>query len=170
MQRFEALCHEHRLPITVQRRTILEAVLGRDDHPTADQLYEQVQRRLPGVSRTTVYRVLEMLVRLGIIGKACHPGATVRFDRNTTQHHHLVCLRCGKVIDLQDKRLDNLQLPDTRHHGFVVTEFRVQLRGICGNCGKKATTSKPVPTPRKHGFDVVGKKLKRSPQESSQRR
>jgi Fur family transcriptional regulator, peroxide stress response regulator len=149
--RFERLCREQGLPVTVQRRAVLEAVVGRDDHPTADQVFEEVQGRIPGVSRTTVYRVLDMLVRFGIITKACHQGAMARFDGNTDRHHHLVCLRCERVIDLEDERLDALPLPDTGHLGFEITDFHVQLHGICKACREKAVDSNPASDSDKSG-------------------
>jgi len=142
MLRFEAICHDQGLPLTVQRRVVFESVLARDDHPTTDQIYEDVRGRIPGVSRTTVYRVLDMLVRVGVISKACHPGAAARFDRNTRQHHHLVCLHCDRVIDVEDERLDTLDLPSVSQFDFEITEFRVQLRGACGDCREKHSTSK----------------------------
>ena len=169
-QQFVELCREVGLPLTIQRRTVLEAVLGRDDHPTAEQLYGEVQGRLPGISRTTVYRVLDMLVHIGIISKACHPGATARFDRNTNQHHHLVCLHCDKVIDLEDKRLDALKLPETRHLGFEITDFRVQLRGICADCRKKATTPEQKPARRGGRLATGFKKHKRKTHAPKRRR
>jgi Fur family peroxide stress response transcriptional regulator len=128
------LCQEQGLRCTVQRRAILEAVLDLDNHPTAEQVYEAVVPRLTGVSKTTVYRVLERLAMLGVISKACHPGAVVRYDRRTDLHHHLICLSCDAVVDISDDRLDALEVPDTAGFGFKVTDFRVQLRGICRRC------------------------------------
>jgi Fur family transcriptional regulator, peroxide stress response regulator len=144
LRRFEALCRDQGLPVTVQRRTVLETVLGRDDHPTADQIYEEVVARVAGVSRTTVYRVLDLLVRFGMITKACHPGAMARFDGNTDRHHHLICLRCDRVIDLIDERLDALELPDTSHLNFEITDLRVQLYGVCADCRNEATITGPI--------------------------
>ena len=131
---FARICRERGLRCTVQRRAILEAVLELDNHPTAEQVYEAVVPRLPGVSKTTVYRALESHARLGVISKACHPGAVARYDRRTDLHHHLICLSCDTVVDISDDRLDALVLPDTSGFGFDVTDFRVQLRGICRRC------------------------------------
>jgi Fe2+ or Zn2+ uptake regulation protein len=91
------------------------------------------RRRLP-VSRATVFRTLEAFVRRGLITKACHPGSAVRYDRRLDRHHHLVCLACARVVDIQDARLDALPVPDTRRFGFAVSDFRVQLRGTCRQC------------------------------------
>lgn len=146
LRRLEDICRKQGLPLTVQRRVVLETVLGREDHPTTDQVYEDVRGRIPGISRTTVYRVLDMLVRVGVISKACHPGAAARFDRNTRQHHHLVCLHCDRVIDVEDERLNALKLPSVSRFDFEIIEFRVQLRGICANCRKTQSTSKKKST------------------------
>ena len=134
LQAFEQLCRDEGVPFTVQRRTVLEAVLALDQHPTADQVYEVVTTRLPGISRATVYRTLESLCRLGIVAKACHPGSAVRYDGRTDRHHHLVCLRCDAVTDIDDARLDALPIPDTSAFGFEVSDLRVQLRGVCRRC------------------------------------
>lgn len=138
IESFERLCREHGLRATVQRRVILEAVLGLDNHPTADQVYERVVGGLPGVSRTTVYRALESLARLGVITKACHPGAVVRYDRHTDLHHHLICLHCDGIVDVSNARLDDLEVPNTSAYGFEVADFRVQLRGLCRRCRANA--------------------------------
>jgi Fur family peroxide stress response transcriptional regulator len=137
LEEFQQLCRERGLPITVQRRTILEAVLSLENHPTADQVHEAVADRVTGISRTTVYRTLETLVRLGLITKACHPGGTIRYDRRPELHHHLICLYCDEVADISDERFDALPIPDTSGNGFRVCDHRVQLRGVCKKCQAK---------------------------------
>jgi Fur family peroxide stress response transcriptional regulator len=134
IETFRRRCRERGLPLTEQRMVVLEAVLDLDDHPTADRVHEVVARRDSRVSRATVYRALESLARIGVITKACHPGKAVRYDSRTEAHHHLVCLRCDAVIDITDDRLDALPVPDTSSYGFEVSDFRVQLRGICRRC------------------------------------
>jgi len=134
MAYFEALCREHGLSRTVQRRTILEALLDREDHPTADQVYELVKDRIPGVSLTTVYRVLDTLVEIGVITKLCHAGGTVRYDPKMHRHHHLVCLHCERILDLEDEKLNALSLPPVGTQGFEIRDFHIHLRGICPEC------------------------------------
>ena len=130
----EAACHLHGLPLTVQRRVILEALAARTDHPTADDILEDVRRRLPEVSRTTVYRVLDTLVRLGLAVRICHPGASARFDPRTERHHHLVCVQCEKVVDLHVPALSALPLPNTRSVSFAISDYSIHFRGLCGDC------------------------------------
>ena len=133
----EAACRQHGLPITVQRRTILEVLAGRKDHPTADQVWEAVRARMPGVSRTTVYRVLDTFVRLGVAVKAPHMGPAVRFDPRTERHHHLVCRECDRVIDVESPTFDTIRLPDTRRTGFQVDDFSIHIRGVCADCRRR---------------------------------
>lgn len=131
---FRRLCRERRVPCTRQRRVVFEALLDLESHPTADEVAAALEPRLPGVSRATVYRNLEVLVGLGVITKVCHPGAAVRYDTRTDVHHHLVCLRCNAIVDFTDERLNALPFPDTSGFGFVVRDYRVQLRGTCRRC------------------------------------
>jgi Fur family peroxide stress response transcriptional regulator len=134
IEAFEQLCRERGIPCTVQRRAILEAVLERDDHPTADRLFKDVSSRHRGIARATVHRTLETLVGMGLIAKADHPGHVNRYDPRIAVHHHLVCTRCDRIIDIQDKRLDALPLPDTSAFAFDAVDMRVQVRGICKEC------------------------------------
>jgi Fur family peroxide stress response transcriptional regulator len=137
LESFEQLCQERGIPCTIQRRVILEAVLDRDDHPSANDVFEGVRQGSRGISRATVHRTLETFVNLGVITKTCHPGNVARYDARTEIHHHLVCLRCSSVIDIHDEHLDSLRIPDTAAFGFEVADFRVQLRGTCKECREK---------------------------------
>jgi Fe2+ or Zn2+ uptake regulation protein len=137
MQLFLERCGEKHLPVTAQRRAVLEAVLELDNHPNAEQVHACVVRRMPEVNHTTVYRSLETLVKLGILTRLCHPGRVVRFDPRTRVHHHLICLQCDCVIDIEDDRLDELPIPDTSPHGFELQDHRVLMRGLCRLCRNK---------------------------------
>jgi Fur family transcriptional regulator, peroxide stress response regulator len=136
----ESLCRRRRLPVTVQRRVILDALLDRDDHPTVDQVFEQVKTRIPGVSRTTVYRTLETLVELGVAQKTNHFEAVARFDGNTDHHHHLVCLGCDKIVDCDEPNFSRLRLPQARDTGFDIVDFSVYFKGLCATCRQTQRT------------------------------
>jgi Fur family peroxide stress response transcriptional regulator len=131
---FESICRERGLALTVQRRTILRELLGRLDHPTAEQVYEAVQDRLPGLSRTTVYRVLDKLVEIGAARKVLHPHAVARFDPTPDRHHHLVCEGCGQVIDVDASASPEIDLPDVGATGFKITDYSISFTGVCGHC------------------------------------
>jgi len=131
---FEQECRRRGLALTVQRRAVFEELSIRRDHPTADQIFDAVQRRLPGLSRTTVYRVLETLVGTGFAQKVHHPDAVVRFDPMTGRHHHLVCESCGRLVDLDDSAVPRVPLPDAAGTGFHIRDYSVSFSGLCSDC------------------------------------
>jgi Fur family peroxide stress response transcriptional regulator len=147
----EVACRNHGLPLTVQRRVVLQTLAGRDDHPTADEILADVRQRLPEVSRTTVYRVLDTLVKLGLAVKICSPGTGVRFDPKTHRHNHLVCVRCEKVLDFESPALNTLAIPDVRARAFTIHDYSIHFRGLCGDCQERAGDGAKSPRPRATG-------------------
>ncbi len=137
LSRFEEVCRRRGIPLTVQRRSVFAAVLGRSDHPTAEQVFQDIQAEVPGISRTTVYRTLDTLVELGLVRKASHLGAAARFDPNTERHHHIVCRVCETVVDLSARGLDALPVPDLRKHGFRIDDYSIHFTGLCDGCRRK---------------------------------
>jgi Fur family peroxide stress response transcriptional regulator len=134
---FESECRRRGLAVTVQRRAVFSELAGRRDHPTADQVYDAVRDRVPGLSRTTVYRVLDALVDAGLARKVQHAGGVVRFDPMTGRHHHLVCEVCGRLADLDDALVPPLRLPEAPGTGFRIRDYSVSFTGLCAACAKK---------------------------------
>jgi Fur family peroxide stress response transcriptional regulator len=134
VEEIRQVCRARGLPFTLQRRAITRALLRHTNHPTADQIYQYIRTRVPGLSRPTVYRTLETLVRIGVARKVCHPGAAARYDAKTQRHHHLVCLQCGKMVDLEDASLDTIPLPVPGYLGFDIADYSIQFRGMCRDC------------------------------------
>jgi Fe2+ or Zn2+ uptake regulation protein len=134
IRRFERLCQERGLPVTVQRRVVLEALLEAEDHPSADQVLVKVRQRVPGISQATVYRGLDLLVEMGLARKTCNPGRHCRYDANIHRHHHLVCDRCERMVDLEDPTLNDLPMPDRNLTGFHLVDYTIQFRGTCPDC------------------------------------
>lgn len=134
-----ARCRERGWPVTAQRRAVLRALAGRRDHPTAEQVHAAAAGRQPGMTRATVYRVLEALETLGVVRKVAHAGAAARYEVDTGPHHHLVCVSCGKIADLRDPGLERLELPPSRASGFVVDDYTIQFRGRCGACRSRGS-------------------------------
>lgn len=149
IEQFERTCRERGVPVTTQRRLVLEEILGRDDHPTADQIYDTLKGRLHSLSRTTVYRILDNLVQFGIIAKTCHHGSAARFDPEAHPHHHLVCMRCETIIDVEAHHADKVTWPRVKDLDFEIQDYLIHFRGICGRCrdkrGPEARTPRKTP-------------------------
>jgi len=138
----EAVLREKGLTLTSQRRIILQSLRGREDHPTAEQVYDSVRHRLPGLSRATVYRVLDVLVQAGALRKLFHPGAVVRFDPVTDRHHHLVCQICGTLLDIEASAVPGIRFRELQQPGFTITDYTVNFIGICSTCQESSNKQK----------------------------
>jgi Fur family peroxide stress response transcriptional regulator len=135
---FAQACKQCGIPLTSQRRLIFEALLRRTDHPTADRIYQEIRRKLPGTSRATVYRTLRLLTRLGQAQRVAGFGDTTHFDGDTSSHHHFTCTLCGRITDVEDP---NLPLADlaafNKQMGCVATGCSVNVVGSCRECSSK---------------------------------
>lgn len=140
----EARCQVLGLPLTIQRRAILEALASLHGHPTADEVLASLPSHLEGVSRATVYRTLEAFVSNAIVVRVCHPGSAVRYDVRVDQHHHLVCDACGKITDFDEPALDALPLPSVTRLGFRVQGFSVHVRGLCRSCARSQDSKRKM--------------------------
>ena len=119
--------------ITKQRQIILEELKKLCSHPSADELYELVRRRLPHVSLGTVYRNLDLLSQQGLILKLSTAGGQARYDGNIRRHDHVRCLSCGRVQDVPTATVEGITLPESPP-GFVITEYRLEFLGRCPDC------------------------------------
>ena len=126
---------QNNIRLTKQRKVIIEELQKLHSHPTADELYEVVRKRLPHISLGTVYRNLEFLARKGIIRKLEIGGAQKRFDGDLDIHQHIRCTGCGRIDDLPAgtavTHCDRELLENT---GYEIIERRVEFIGICPGC------------------------------------
>jgi Fur family peroxide stress response transcriptional regulator len=138
---FAEHCRNSGLSVTRQRLAIFEALAASREHPSAEDIYRAVRRRVPRLSLATVYKNLEALREIGAVSdvnalhehgryEAALPGTGVGVP-----HHHLVCVKCRKVVDLHDPGLDVLRVADAR--GFEVRALKVQVEGVCPQCAAR---------------------------------
>lgn len=136
METAHALCErlrERGYAVTPQRRTIFEVLEGVTHHPSAEQVHEEVRRRLPDVSLATVYKTLKELVQMGEIQELNYHGDRSRFDPRVDAHSHLKCRRCGRLADV-DLDFGHLKLSVEHSHGFNIERHEVVFHGVCGDC------------------------------------
>lgn len=121
---------------TRQRQVIVEELRLLDTHPTAAELYAVVRKRLPRISLGTVYRNLNLLTEAGIVRRLDRTGEGARYDCDPEPHHHVRCLRCGKVWNFQDipPELPGQELEQVE--GYEILGYRIELIGYCPRCRK----------------------------------
>ncbi|HVO77041.1 MAG TPA: transcriptional repressor [Candidatus Bathyarchaeia archaeon] len=127
---------------TKQREVMIEELRKLRTHPSADELYAIVKKRLPRISLGTVYRNLEVLSREGIIHRLEVAGSHMRFDGELGEHQHIRCARCGRVDDLVlGSRLNACDKNVAKRTGYRMLERRVEFVGICPACRKRERDS-----------------------------
>ena len=130
--------------LTRQRREVYDALLETRDHPSAVQVFNRVQRKMPTISLATVYNCLETLAQCGLVRQVTLDRGPSRFCANLHQHGHFVCTTCGQVHDMDLPDAAELakiwQVPGE----YVVNQFEFSLRGLCPQCaGAAAGATEP---------------------------
>jgi Fur family transcriptional regulator, ferric uptake regulator len=121
--------------VTPQRLAVLGAFADRGGHLTADEVFQRIDRSLPGMTLSTVYRTLELLRDLHIVSETDLGGGMRQYELVTeTPHHHLVCSRCGGMTELDDAALEPLRAHARRVHGFEPVVHHLALFGLCAAC------------------------------------
>jgi Fur family ferric uptake transcriptional regulator len=120
--------------MTRQRKIILEELRKVKYHPTADDLYRTVRRRLPRISLGTVYRNLDLLSRAGLIQKLEVGGTQKRFDGDLKGHYHRRCIQCGKVEDVWLDEIAAISRVIREMTDYEVVSHRIEFIGFCRGC------------------------------------
>ncbi|MFH1459428.1 MAG: Fur family transcriptional regulator [Candidatus Omnitrophota bacterium] len=131
---FKLRCKENNLRITPQRIAIYEALKDDLTHPSADDVYKKIKINFPNISFDTVNRTLLSYADIGIIKIAESYNRQKRFDPFIENHHHLSCIKCGKIIDFDNKEFDDLKIPRSIEKKYNVLHKRVILEFICEKC------------------------------------
>ena len=123
---------------TSQRALILEIIRQREEHLDADEIYRHARAVQPRLSMSTVYRTLQTLKKLGLVDEVHIDDTHHHYEaKQAAEHHHLVCLGCGRVIEFNYPLARQIKkvVPDARGFEFVSTELRAM--GYCSQCRQK---------------------------------
>jgi len=121
---------------TKQREIILEEICKVCTHPTAKQIYSLATKRIPGIGIATIYRNLEYLEKNNLIIKIKSKHNEARYDGNVSGHYHLICNKCGKIIDIFDHKNLTINSKKIQESGFKINTDFIELHGKCKNCQK----------------------------------
>jgi Fur family transcriptional regulator, peroxide stress response regulator len=119
---------------TRQRMAILEVLRGVRTHPSADWIYDEVRKKLPHISKGTVYRNLKVLEEEGAILELNVDGVVGRYEIRQNNHYHFICEKCGRIFDLNEPTETKLNMKYAKKTGFKITHHQLEFRGLCKGC------------------------------------
>jgi len=143
---FVARCRKRRIPVTPQRLAVIKALLDSENHPSTDEICAAVRRKHPHVSLATVHRILNEFCEVGEARKVTLLHDVARYDGNVEPHHHVVCVRCKRVHDIEIPEVDKL-LEGTPSLGqFALLRCSLEIDALCRRCqlaGKRSRAARP---------------------------
>jgi Fur family transcriptional regulator, peroxide stress response regulator len=119
---------------TKQREAILRLLRKTRSHPTADQIYDEVRKDIPNISKGTVYRNMQVLEEDGAISVLNINGTQSRYEVKQESHYHFRCEKCGRVFDLDEPVELELDERVAKKTGFIVSYHQTEFRGLCSDC------------------------------------
>jgi len=131
----ETLLQEAEIAPTAQRRVIAQAIRDNTGHPDAETIYHLARQIDPHLGIATVYRTLKLFAEKGLVDRHDFGDGRARYEVAPEVHHdHLICVRCGKVVEFARERIEELQEEVARTEGFELLDHRMELYGLCGEC------------------------------------
>ena len=125
--------------LTRQREAILNVIRAREDHPTANEIFQAASLSLPGISYATVYNSLRFLKEAGLVLEINFGDSASRYDRETGRHDHAICNCCGKLVDFDLPGTADLIRAAARKSKFRPSSVHLTLRGLCPDCHEAAS-------------------------------
>ena len=123
--------------LTPQRDAVFQVILAREDHPTANEIFEAARQRLPTISYATVYNSLRYLREAGLVHEIKFGDSASRYDRETDRHDHAICNSCGKLVDFDLPQTAELMQAAARKSRFKPESVHLTLRGLCSDCRER---------------------------------
>ncbi len=139
MQNLKNMLLHRGIKPTFQRIKILEYLLQKHEHPTADMIYAALYDKVPTLSKTTIYNTLDVFDKKGLVNTLTITGSEHRYDIVTQNHHHFLCKRCSKIIDI-DIECPHLNTIISGEH--KIEEVHGYFKGICKDCLDKEMQTK----------------------------
>ena len=149
LSEFAARCRRGGLAVTPQRLAIIEALLNSTDHPRAERIFDEVRQRHPHISLATVHRTLETLCRIGEARKVTALHDSARYDGNLKPHHHVICVRCRRIRDVEISGFGRVLQQAGGLEGFEPLGWSLEVQALCQACQKKAPGARPRVTRRR---------------------
>ncbi len=132
------------LKSTRQREQILSAFAGAGRHLSAEELYLLVKKTAPGTGYATVYRTLKLLTDAGLADERRFDDGVTRYEFKATDghHDHLICTGCGRILEFENRQIEELQQHVAKKNQFLVQSHRLELYGLCDRCQNRKRRGK----------------------------
>ena len=139
VERFRRYLRDHHLPVTRQRDLVARIVLLSDEHLSVEGIQRRLKEHGMRVGTATVYRTLDVLVQAGLVRAHDFGEGFRRYEPMPAQthHEHLICVRCGAVLEFQNERLERMLPVIADEHGFQHQRHRVEIYGVCRECRQR---------------------------------
>ncbi|MEO8736157.1 MAG: transcriptional repressor [Edaphobacter sp.] len=131
---FRDLCAEHGIAVTHQRQVLYEVMQGMRGHPSPEEVYARVKKKIPAISLATVYKNIHLFVESGVFRKMSLHHGSVRVEMNNEAHHHMVCSKCKLITDIGEQELGLVSKRTRLPGGFLVERYAVDVIGLCPKC------------------------------------
>ncbi|RJP29559.1 MAG: transcriptional repressor [Candidatus Omnitrophota bacterium] len=133
---FNNYINRRRFRHTPQRIKILDVFLETEGHVSFQELYRLVKKKHPEIGLTTVYRSMKLFSECGLCSEIDFGDGVLRFEHkyNHKHHDHLICTKCGQLIEVVSPRLEKMQEAMAKKHGFVSLSHKLEIFGICSSC------------------------------------
>ncbi|MEW6374518.1 MAG: Fur family transcriptional regulator [Thermodesulfobacteriota bacterium] len=134
----------HGYRMTSPRQALIDLFSRSTKHLSAKEIYTSIQKSYPAIGLTTVYRTLDLLVKMGVLNKFDFGDGQSRFELGhgikKDHHHHLICMKCGKIVDYSDFMKEEIELVKkvemalSKKYNFEIKDHEIQFYGVCNKC------------------------------------
>ena len=140
LERFRRHLREHHQPVTRQRDLVAQLVFLSEDHLSVEAIRRELKQQSERVGTATIYRTLDLLVESGLVRAHDFGEGYKRYEpmpAPSADHEHLICQRCGRVVEFSNERLERMLPVLADEHGFQHRRHRLEIYGICRECRQR---------------------------------
>jgi Fur family ferric uptake transcriptional regulator len=134
LERFRRQLRDRRLPVTRQRLAVAGAVFGAGDHPSVLDLSRRLAAAGEEVGTATLYRTLQLLVETDLVRERDFGEGYSRYEPAAEGHDHLICQRCGAVVEFSGERVERMLRLTADEHRFLYRRHQLEVHGLCQAC------------------------------------
>ena len=131
---FREICQENGIAVTHQRQVLYEVMKSMHGHPSPEEVYAKVRKKVPAISLATVYKNIHLFVESGVFREVSMHHGSLRVEMNGEAHHHMVCSKCKAITDIGEEELGLVAKRNKLPGGFLVERYAVDVIGVCAKC------------------------------------